>query len=171
LKGTIVRPSILTPIAVILGLAAGPGHAGAPAGPFQAVDAVAPAVLATCRGGSTTASGLSVTLGIERIVTVDGQVAARSELQLGDLGRLAAGASPPPTLASAQLATGLDGTGLSVRLGSSPLDSTVIQNSLNGQAIGAATIIHASVGAQGILQAMHFQSTLATALNNAVTGR
>ena len=166
-----MRPSILTSIAFILGLAAGPGHAGPPDRPFRAADAVDPAVLDACRGGFTTAAGLSVTLGIERIVTIDGHVAARSELQLGDLGRLAAGASPPSALAAAQSAPGLDGTGLSVRLGPSPLDGTVIQNSLNGQAIGTATIIHASVGAHGLLQAMHFQSTLANALNNAVTGR
>jgi hypothetical protein len=165
-----VRTSIPT-IAFIFGLAAAPGHAAPPDGPFRAMDAVAPAVLDTCRGGFTTGSGLSVTLGIERIVTIDGRVAARSELQLGDLGRLTAGASPPPALAAAQSGPGLDGTGISVRLGPSPLDGAVIQNSLNGHAIGTATIIHASVGAQGLLQAMHFQSTLATALNNAVTAR
>jgi hypothetical protein len=138
--------------------------------PFAPADAVGPAVLDNCRGGFTTPTGLSVTLGIERIVTVDGHVAARSELQLGDLGRLAAGASPPPALSAVQAALGPDGSGLTVRLGAAA-NATVIQNSLDGQAIANTTIIHATVGTQGMLQALQFQATLANALNAAVTGR
>jgi hypothetical protein len=139
--------------------------------PFAPADAVSPAVLDACRGGFTTPSGLSVTLGIERIVTVDGHVAARSELQLGDLGRLAAGTAPPPALSAVQAALGPDGGGLTVRLDPTAAGATVIQNSLDGQAIANATIIHATVGTRGMLQAMHFQATLANALNAAVTGR
>jgi len=160
--------SSCTLLLVLLG--AGAAHAGPVPTPFAASDAVAPAVLDNCRGGFTTPAGLSVTLGIERIVTVDGHVAARSELQLGDLGRLAAGASPPPALSAVQAALGPDGGGLTVRLGAAA-NATVIQNSLDGQAIANMTIIHATVGTQGMLQAMHFQATLANALNAAVTGR
>jgi len=58
-----------------------------------------------------------------------------------------------------------------VRLDPTATGATVIQNSLNGQTIANATIIHATVGTQGMLQAMHFQTTLANALNAAVTGR
>jgi hypothetical protein len=150
-------------------LGAGTAHAGPLSAPFAAAEAVDSAELDACRGGFTTPSGLSVTLGIERIVTVDGQVAARNDLQLGDLGRLVAGATPPTGLSGAQVGSVLDGAGLTVRLGQTAADATVIQNSLDGQAIANATIIHATVGAQGMLQAMHFQSTLATALNDAVT--
>ncbi|MBW8897723.1 MAG: hypothetical protein JF619_06335 [Massilia sp.] len=146
-------------------------HAGPVPTPFAPADAVSPAVLDACRGGFTTPTGLTVTLGIERIVTVDGHVAARSELQLGDLGRLAAGASPPPALSAVQATLGPDGGGLTVRLGAAAGGATVIQNSLDGQAIANTTIIHATVGTQGMLQAMHFQATLANALNAAVTGR
>jgi hypothetical protein len=152
-------------------LGAGAAQAGPLPTPFAPADAVSPAVLDACRGGFTTPAGLSVTLGIERIVTVDGQVAARSELQLGDLGRLAAGAAPPPALSAIQATLGPDGGGLTVRLDPSAGGATVIQNSLNGQTIANATIIHATVGTQGMLQAMHFQTTLANALNAAVTGR
>jgi hypothetical protein len=162
-----------TLLLVLLGL--GAAHAAPLSAPFSApfapADAVSPTVLDACRGGFTTPTGLSVTLGIERIVTVDGHVAARSELQLGDLGRLAAGAAPPPALSSVQATLGPDGGGLTVRLDPTAAGGTVIQNSLDGQAIANATIIHATVGAQGMLQAMHFQSTLANALNAAVTGR
>jgi hypothetical protein len=152
-------------------LGAGAAHAAPLSAPFAPADAVGPAELDACRGGFTTPSGLSVTLGIERIVTVDGLVAARSELQLGDLGRLAAGAAPPPALPAVQATLGPDGGGLTVRLDPTAAGATVIQNSLDGQAIANATIIHATVGAHGMLQAMHFQSTLANALNAAVTGK
>jgi hypothetical protein len=159
--------SSCTLLLVLLG--AGAAHAGPVPTPFALADVVGPAVLDNCRGGFTTPTGLSVTLGIERIVTVDGHVAARSELQLGDLGRLAAGASPPPAMSAVQSALGPDGSGLTVRLGAA--NATVIQNSLDGQAIANTTIIHATVGTQGMLQAMQFQTTLANALSAAVTGK
>jgi hypothetical protein len=152
-------------------LGAGVAYAGPVPAPFAPAGAVSAAELDACRGGFTTPSGLAVTLGIERIVTVDGQVAAHSELQLGDLGRLVAGGAPPAALSAVQAGSVLGAAGLTVRLGQTAADATVIQNSLDGQAIANATVIHATVGAQGMLQAMHFQSTLANALNAAVTGR
>ena len=137
------------PIILVLMLTVAPARAAPLQNPFPAAAVVGPAELDGARGGFTTASGVAVSLGIERIVTVDGQVVARSELQLGDLGRLVAGQAVPRA------------------------DSltTVVQNSLNDRAIGTATIIHASVAAQGLLQTMHFQSTLANAINAAAAGR
>jgi hypothetical protein len=116
--------------------------------PFTPSAAVAPGVLDDCRGGFTTGSGLVVSLGVERIVTVDGQVAARSELRLGDLGRPDGGAQVAGQLA--QLTNG-----------------TLVQNSLSDRTIATTTIIHASVDTRGLMQAMHFQTTLANALNAA----
>jgi hypothetical protein len=133
------------PLTLTLALAA-TGVQAAP--PFTPSAAVAPGVLDGCRGGFTTGSGLVVSLGVERIVTVDGQVAARSELQLGDLGRPDGGAQVAGQLA--QLTNG-----------------TLIQNSLNDRAIATTTIIHASVDTRGMMQAMQFQTTLANALNAA----
>ena len=154
------------PILCALALAAAPVRAAPPPDPFTAAAAVGPAELDGARGGFTTTSGIAVSLGIERIVTVDGQVVARSELRLGDLGRLAGGTAPLPAQAAGALAQA--GAGLAVRLGA---DGTLVQNTLSGRAIGTATIIHATVGTQGLLQAMHFQSTLANAINAAAAGR
>jgi hypothetical protein len=142
------------PTILVLVLAVAPVQAAPPPNPFASAAAVSPAELDGARGGFTTASGIAVSLGIERIVTVDGQVVARSELRLGDLGRLVDGSSHLPAQAAGQLAGG-----------------TIVQNSLNNQAIGTATIIHATVATQGLLQAMHFQSTLANAINAAAAGR
>jgi hypothetical protein len=142
-------------------------QAAPPHNPFADAAAVGPAELDGARGGFTTASGIAVSLGIERIVTVDGQVVARSELRLGDLGRLVGGATHLPAQAAGQLAQVGDGGGLAIRVGADALGGTVVQNGLNDRAIGTATIIHASVAAQGLLQAMHFQTTLANAINAA----
>jgi hypothetical protein len=137
------------PLTLTLALAAASVQA---APPFTPSAAVAAAELDGYRGGFTTAAGLVVSLGIERIVTVDGQVAARSELQLGDLGRPDGGAQVVGQLA--QLTNG-----------------TVVQNSLNDRTIATTTIIHASVDTRGLMQAMHFQTTLANALNAAASNK
>jgi hypothetical protein len=154
------------PVLFVFVLAALPVRAAPPPDPFAAATAVSADELDRARGGFTTASGIAVSLGIERIVTVDGQVVARSELRLGDLGRLVGGAPHLPTQTAGELAQA--GPGLAIRVGP---DATVVQNALNDRAIGTATIIHATVAAQGLLQAMHFQSTLANAINAAAAGR
>jgi len=134
---------------------------------FASAAPVAAAILDDCRGGFVTPSGLAVTLGIERLVSVDGQVLARSAVQFGELGRLLqSGQAPRP---SHQMQDG--GAGLSIRMGPSPVDGTFIQNSLDNRMIGTTTVIQASVDANGALQAMHFQSTLANALQLTVGGR
>jgi hypothetical protein len=135
-------------LTLTLALAATGVRAAPPFPPFPPSAAVAPDVLDGCRGGFTTASGLVVSLGIERIVTVDGEVAARSELRLRDLGRPDGGAQVAGQLA--QLTNG-----------------TLVQNSLNDGTIATTTIIHASVDTRGLMQAMHFQTTLANALDAA----
>ena len=133
------------PLMLTLVLAAA-GAQAAP--PFTPSAAVAPRVLDGCRGGFTTGSGLVVSRGGERIGPVDGQVAARSELRFGDLGRPDGGAQVAGQLA--QLPNG-----------------TLVQNSLSDRTIGTTTIVHASVDTRGLMQAMHFQTTLANALNAA----
>ena len=62
------------------------GYAGGPDNPFSSDNAVASDTLDDYRGGFITDNGLAVSLGIERIVTINGNVAERSQLELGDLG-------------------------------------------------------------------------------------
>ncbi len=138
------------PIILVLMLTVAPVRAAPLQNPFPTAAVVGRTELDGARGGFTTASGVAVSLGIERIVTVDGQVVARSDMRLGDLGRLVSGQAAAPAADNL---------------------TTVVQNSLNDRAIGTATIIHASVAAQGLLQTMHFQSTLANAINAAAAGR
>jgi hypothetical protein len=139
---------------------------------FKAEKAVEPATLDSYRGGFTDPNGLVVSLGIERVITINGNVAATTKLNFGDLGSLASGRTTLSPDAANQLALVQNGGGaFNVQFGPSVLGGTVIQNSLNNQLINNATIINASVNARGMLQAMNFQSTLSNALNTAVSGR
>jgi hypothetical protein len=164
------------PVQICLFLAgaaiAGHGLAGAPDRPFDPAQAVDPAALDGYRGGFTTDSGLAVSLGLERIVTVNGNVLERSQLDLGDLGSLTKGISTVSAETAGQVRLIQNGVGnFDVQLGNKALGGTIIQNSLNDQLIRNQTIINASVTARGMLQSMNFQSTLNNALNTAVTGR
>lgn len=163
------------PIKICLLLAsaaiAGQGLAGPPENAFDAAQAVDPAELDELRGGFVTPGGIAVSLGIERIVTINGNVAERSQLEFGDLGSLTSGAT---TLSGAagQVRLIQNGTAtMNVQMGRDILAGTFIQNSLNDQLISNQTIINASVNARGLLQAMNFQSTLTNALNTAAAGR
>ena len=148
------------------------GYAGSADNPFSSDNAVASEKLDDYRGGFITDNGLAVTLGIERIVTINGNVAEHSDLELGDLGRLTSGQSTLTADTAAQVRLIQNGGGqFAVQMGNNALGGTIIQNSLNDQLIRNQTIINASVNARGLLQTMNFQSSLANALNTAATGR
>ena len=141
--------------------------------PFSAANAVDPARLDELRGGFTGDNGLTVTLGLERIVTINGAVAEHSQLEFGDLGQLTSGQATlsPDALGQLRLIQNGAGSQFDVQLGANALGGTVIQNSLNNQLINNQTIINATVNAGGMLQALNFQSSLANALTSAAVGR
>jgi len=143
-------------------------EAAPPDNPFDAANAVAPAALDGYRGGFVTDAGIAVTLGLERIVTINGNVAEHTQLDLGDLGRLTSGQTQLGADAASQLRLIQNGGGtFDVQMGRGVLGGTVIQNSLNDQLIRNQTIINASVNARGLLQTMNFQSSLQSALTAA----
>lgn len=140
---------------------------------FVLPNAVDPIVLASVRGGFAYGDNLIVTLGIDRVVRINGNEIERSSLEFGDVGRL--------TIGSAQLVggaaqgtkliqNGLAGATVS-NLVNGALAGTVIQNTLNDQLISSQTTIRASVNSAGMMPAMNFSATLNQALNNAVSAR
>jgi len=150
----------------------GPQGSAFVSAPFGAAEPVARESLDGYRGGFVTDTGLAVSLGIERIVTINGNVADSSRIELGDLGGLTSGRTVLSADAANQMRLIQNGGGtFNVEFGQNALGATVIQNSLNNQLINNATIINASVNARGMLQAMNFQSSLANALTTAATGR
>jgi hypothetical protein len=147
-------------------------HGMAADNPFAADRAIDPARLDGYRGGFVTDSGIAVSLGIERIVTINGNLAEHSQLEFGDLGRLTSGQAQLSADAAGQLRLIQNGGGtFDVQVGNNVLGGTVIQNALNNQLIRNQTIINASVDARGLLQLMNFGASLSGALNTAATGR
>ena len=130
---------------------------GAPAG-WQLV---APAALDTMRGGFITPAGLSLSLGIDRTVSINGQVVAHTNFQIADLRNIS---SDEARQAHAALNTGQlvqNGAG-NFALGDTlaATRGTVVQNSLDGQAISTSTIINSSVNSMSLLKDMNFQAGL-----------
>ena len=153
-----------------LALAAWPAHGEAPAtglGPGWAP--VEESLLEQSRGGFTFETGLKLSLGIERVVSVNGEVVARTSVQLTDIGRL--GAEQAQQTSDALSAVKLVQNGRdNIYLGAmstQTLGGAVIQNSLNDQLIRTHTVIHSSVNSMALLKALNFQGTLGDAIARA----
>ncbi len=144
-----------------------------PSSPFVAANAVDGETLDEARGGFLVADGLLVTLGIERMVTINGDVVERSELQLGDIGKLAQGNGLVSSAALGELRLIQNGVASALRgdANTSLLGGTIIQNTLNDQLINNQTTINATVNTAGMLRALNFAEGLNNALSTAVAPR
>lgn len=134
----------------------GPARFGAPVGPET---------LAELRGGFEIAGGLSLSLGIERVVSVNGEILARTNIAIPDLAAM--------TGDQARLAQNALGAAQLIQIGGNnyaaadlnlPNGATLLQNSLNGQDIRTATTITSTVNSMSLLKDMNFQSTIRDAV-------
>lgn len=153
------------------GTATAADDAPAPAG-FDPANAVDSATLDEARGGFLTGDGLMVNLGLERLVSINGNVVERTELQLGDVGKLARGEASLSPQAIGELRLIQNGD-VRTMAGNAQnlLGGTIIQNSLNDQAIRNQTSINATVNTAGMLRALNFGTSLNNALSTAVGPR
>lgn len=125
-------------------------------------------VLDKMRGGFITVTGLEVSLGIERLVTLNGNVVAHTRLEIADVARLTEQQarqahealssvnvvqSGHDNIAAQALASGLAGNG-----------ATLVQNSLNGQQIDTRTVINSSVNSNGLLTSLNFLGSVGDAI-------
>lgn len=106
------------------------------------------AQLAQARGGFETGNGLLVSLGIERMIEVNGVAVARQRIELGDMANLANAAEARAALA--------------------PL---LLQNNANGQLIRSLTTIDLTVNALSTLKSLNLEGNLRQALSSAVGPR
>ena len=165
-----MRYSILLPM-LLLSMA-GLAPAGAQPIPFDPDHAVDSATLEAARGGFITADGLMVTLGLERLVSINGTVFERTEMQLGDIGKLARGEGTLSRDALGELRLIQNGD-VRTMAGNAQnlLGGTIIQNSLNDQTIRNQISINATVNTAGMLRALNFGASLNNALSSAVGTR
>lgn len=145
-----------------------------PAAPsvFGLATAVDSATLDRARGGFITPNGLVVTLGLERLVTINGNLVERTEMQLGDIGKLASGQGSISSEAIGQLHLIQNGAVRAIAPeGAHLLGGTLIQNTLNDQLIKHQTSINATVNTAGMLRTLNFGTSLNNALSTSVAPR
>ena len=132
------------------------------AGDWAPVDT---AVLDDARGGFETPGGLNISLGIERVVSVNGEVLSRTNVTIPDVASMNAD----------QLLQARDalGTARLIQIGGSnyaPNDialgsgATLVQNSLDHQAILSQTTISSTVNSMALIKDINFHGTIRDAI-------
>lgn len=113
------------------------------------------------RGGFEVAGGLNLALGIERVISVNGEVLSRTNISIPDLSAM--------TSDQARLAQDALGAAKLIQIGGNNFvgsdialnnGATFLQNTLDGQDIRAATTISSTVNSMSLLKDMNFQSTI-----------
>lgn len=125
--------------------------------------------LATMRGGFTTAAGLSLSLGIERLVSINGEVVSHTNFQIANVGNISG--DEARRAHDAINSVNLVQNGPNNFAVGDPLSAgrgTFVQNSLNGQTISSQTIISLSVNSMSLLKDLNFQGGLRDATIRAI---
>jgi hypothetical protein len=160
------RPPRRHYLATLLLIAASltPASAAEPAAiDWAPVDA---ATLAQARGGFIVMGSLEVSLGIERLVTLNGDIVSRTSLTIPDVSKLSAeqAREAGQALSAINLVrNGTDSMTVPVAITAVP-GATLIQNSVNGQHIDSRTVINSSVNTLGLLTSRNFQDSLGEAI-------
>lgn len=129
--------------------------AGTPPGEWTPVPA---SQLEQARGGFTTPAGLQLSLGIERMVLLNGEIVSRSSLQIADMRAIT-----PAEAESARAALGatnLVQNGAGNVFATSGLAGTFIQNSLNDQTIASHTVISSTVNSGSMMTGLNFNESV-----------
>lgn len=138
--------------------------AGAAPGPFDGAP-VPDARLEATRGGFD--GNLAVSLGLERLVTINGEQVASTRFEVADLSRVTHGeaALVRAALAPYQLVQNGAGNGIAdAVMASGAISALLIQNSLGDQLIRSQTTINASVNTLAALKGLGFEGSLRQAL-------
>lgn len=118
------------------------------------------------RGGFTTPAGLELSLGIERLVTINGDVVARTSVQIADI-RAISGAEALKAR-EALSATALVQNGAGNFFTGDSVTGTFIQNSLNDQVIRSQTVISSTVNSTSIMKDLNFNQSVRDAAIQAI---
>ncbi|CAN7398855.1 hypothetical protein LJR289_002411 [Pseudoduganella sp. LjRoot289] len=135
---------------------------------------VADSTLEAQRGGFDGGNGMLVSLGIERLVSINGGTVASSQFNIADLSRVTAGeallareAIQPFMVVQNGLNNGIslpDGA----QQASQAMSALLIQNSVNDQLIRSQTTINASVSGLSMLTGINLESSMRAALSGAL---
>ncbi len=115
-------------------------------------------VLADARGGFDGGNGLLVSLSVDRVLSLNGNVIASGQLSTADAAR--------PAFQIARI-----GEGNALLQAAQPLAGLLLQNSANDQLIRSQTTIDATVNSLSILKHMNFGDSLRQSLSTAIVPR
>lgn len=117
------------------------------------------------RGGFEVAGGLSVALGIERVVSVNGEVLSRTHISIPDMAAMTADQArlTQEALGAARMIQ-IGGNNFAAQDLNLPNGATLIQNTLDGQDIRAATTITSTVNSMSMLKDLNFHNTIRDAV-------
>jgi hypothetical protein len=125
------------------------------------------------RGGFETSNGLVVSLGIERLVSINGNVVSTTQFNIADMARMSSAEAQIARDALQPFHLVQNGPGNSFTADDMPqlMSALLIQNSVNDQLIRSQTTINASVNTLATLKSMNLEATLRQALANVVGPR
>ncbi|MBC7505531.1 MAG: hypothetical protein H7267_07395 [Sandarakinorhabdus sp.] len=126
--------------------------------------------LSRARGGFSTAGGLELSLGIERTVSVNGDLVSRSTIQVADLRAMNPEQAQAVKTAFSSVNLIQNGVKNAIDPGSLA-PGTFVQNTLNDQMIGTRTVISTTVNSAGLMKELNFMSSVKDASLNALGGR
>jgi len=149
---------------LLLGILCGP--AARADAPPDGWDAVADATLAESRGGFDAGNGLLVSLSVDRLLSLNGNTVASSQMAVPDVAKATAAGVGVSSFHTAQF-----GAGNALLIPNQPLAGLVLQNSANDQLIRAQTTIDATVNSLSVLKNMNFGDSLRQALSTAIVPR
>ena len=144
-------------------LAAVTGPAAATPSGWNAVD---DATLERLRGGFVTSTGLAVSLGIERLVSINGEVVSRTSFQITDMASLGVeqARQTGAALSTVKLIQNGSDNIYQAVFAEGALGGTIIQNTLSDQQIESRTIINSSVNSLGLLKTINFNGSVSDAI-------
>ena len=129
--------------------------------------------LSHMRGGFELTSGLNVSFGIVRTVTINGELVNKTSFELPNVAQITA--EQARTVSAAMAGAGIvqNGAGnfLATSVRSELTSATLIQNSLNDQHIQTLTIINTGVNSLDLLKAINTLTVLNDALLGAAPSR
>ena len=129
--------------------------------------------LDTLRGGFEAGNGMTVSFGLVRTVTINGDVVNRTSFNLPDVSKISAEQARIVSAAIAETSVVQNGSGnvVSESVRSQLTGGTLIQNSLNNQTIQTLTVINAGVNSLGLFKSLNLQNALKDSLFGSLGSR
>lgn len=122
--------------------------------------------LSNMRGGFDAGSGLNVSFGIVRTVSINGDLVNKTSFTLPDMTKITSEQARIASAAIAEAGIVQNGPGnfVDTNVKSQLSSGTIIQNTLNAQKIQTLTVINTGVNSLGLFKAINTQSVLKDAL-------